>query len=145
MRNHKKGRRWWLLVVLLVTVLIACTRKVKDYPIPSSALKADGLLYVKLKNGDGRSAMDGGIWGVESKLLSHTERGCDYPCKRYMLYPRFSDQFEPWNVLVKTMREGEVRRVWLKHPDRKDPAVFDIELVSVVRTDRAGEPIIENH
>jgi ABC-type transporter Mla MlaB component len=61
-----------------------------------------------------------------------------------MLYPRFSHQFEPWNELVKTMKEGEVRRVWLKRPNRKDAAVFEIELASVVRTDSAGEPIIEN-
>lgn len=88
--------------------------------------------------------MDGEIWGVESKLISHTERGCEYPCKRYQLYKRFSRDLEPWNSLVKTMREGEIRRVWLQRPDRAEPVVFEIELASVVRTDAAGEPIIDN-
>lgn len=88
--------------------------------------------------------MEGGIWGVESKLVSHTERGCEYPCKRYQLYKRFSHHLDPWNPLVKTMREGEIRRVWLKRPDQGAPVVFEIELASVVPTDAAGEPIIDN-
>jgi hypothetical protein len=106
-------------------------------------MNAHGVLYITLKNGDGRLAMDGGIWGVESKLISHTERGCAYPCTRYMLYKRFSHQLEPWNPLVKTMREDEVRRVWLQRPNGEF-AVFEIELASVVRTDNRGAPIVEN-
>jgi hypothetical protein len=81
--------------------------------------------------------------GIETKLVSHTEPGCKYPCKRYLLYPRLSKQPEPWNVVVKTMRKGEVRRVWLGLPERNKTVVYEIELASVVRTDRAGEPIIE--
>ena len=144
MRRHDKWLRSFLLHVFVVTAVVACSKQVKRYPIPPDASRADGLVYVKLKSGDGRSAMEGAIWGVASTLMSHTERGCDYPCKRFMLYPRFSRQLEPWNGLVKTMREGEVRRVWLTLPGRTDPSVFEIELAAVVRTDSAGEPIIEN-
>jgi len=60
------------------------------------------------------------------------------------LYKRFSHHLDPWNPLIKTMREGEIRRVWLKRSDRAEPVVFEIELASVVRTDAAGEPIIDN-
>jgi hypothetical protein len=129
---------------VLLMLMTACSRKVKDYPVPPNAQSVAGLRYVTLKKGDGRYAMEGGIWGVESKLVSHTERNCEYPCKRSMLYRRFSRYLEPWNPVVKTMREGEIRRVWLKRPDHAEPAVFEIELASVVRTDRAGEPIIDN-
>lgn len=129
--------------MLFVLLVVACDRKVRDYPVPPNAVKIDGLLYVRLKNGDGRPAMEGGIWGVEARLLSHKERGCAYPCTRYMLYKRFSWQLEPWNALVRTMREGEIRRVWLRQPNG-GRTVFEIELRSVVRTDAHGTPIIEN-
>jgi hypothetical protein len=132
-----------LCCVAALLAVLACSRKVKDYPVPPDARQADNLRYVTLREGDGRAAMEGGIWGVESKLVSHTERKCEYPCKRYMLYRRFSPYLEPWNALVKTMREGEVRRVWLQRPG-KEIVVFEIELASVVRTDSAGEPIIEH-
>ncbi|HEY0160043.1 MAG TPA: hypothetical protein VGF28_22340 [Thermoanaerobaculia bacterium] len=131
------------LVVFLILSL-GCSRKVKDYPVPRAAQKLDGMVCVTLRHGDGPPAMSGGIWGVESRLMSHTEQGCAYPCKRYLLYPRLSQQLEPWNGVVRTMREGEVRRVWLTLPQHNEPRVYDIELASVVRTDSAGEPIIEN-
>jgi hypothetical protein len=129
---------WFLLLG------IGCDREVKHYPLPQDAQKVNGLRYVMVRHGDGPTAMSGGIWGVESRLLSHTERGCEYPCRRYMLYPRFSKQLEPWNAVVRTMKEGEVRRVWLLSPDRDAPVVYDVELASVVRTDRSGEPIVDN-
>jgi hypothetical protein len=51
-------------------------------------------------------------------------------------------QLEPWNALVQTMREGEVRRVWLTLPHRSRPYVYDVNLASVVRTDKEGSAII---
>lgn len=135
---------WRSIAIAVLVMAVACSRKVKEYPTPSDAIQLGALQYVTIEVGSGRRALDGEIWGVESRLVSHTERGCDYPCKRYMLYRRFSPQFEPWNGLVKTMREGEIRRVWLKRRGRKDPVVFEIELASVVRTDTRGEPIIDN-
>ena len=144
MVRHFASVRLFLVLVVGGVLLLTCSRKVKDYPIPRGASRAGGLLYVTLRAGDGRPAMDGGIWGVETRLVSHTERGCSFPCTRYLLYPRFSPYLEPWNGVVRTMREGEIRRVWLNAPERSEPAVFEIELASVIRTDSAGKAIIEN-
>jgi hypothetical protein len=132
------------IAIAVLVVAVACSGKVKEYPEPSGAIPLGNLRYVPLVAGRGRAALDGEIWGVESTLVSHRERGCDYPCKRYLLYRRFSPQLEPWNALLRTMREGEIRRVWLKLPGRNEPVVFEIELASVIRTDARGEPIIDN-
>ena len=61
-----------------------------------------------------------------------------------MTYPRFSARLEPWNPLLKSMHRGEVRRVWLTLPGKKEPLVYDIRLALVVRTDASGDPIVEN-
>lgn len=74
MRDHIRLVRACSLCFVFI-VVVGCTRKVRDYPTPASALSVDHLRYVVLKKGDGRFAMDGGIWGVESGLVSYTERG----------------------------------------------------------------------
>jgi hypothetical protein len=127
----------------LSVLLLGCDlREVKTFPVPKGAhgVTAD-MQYVTLRSGTGLAAMDGGIWGVETLLLSHRERDCHYPCEHYALYRRFDWHLDPWNPLVKTMREGETRRVWLKVPNRSEPLVYDVTLASVVKTDSAGEPV----
>jgi hypothetical protein len=133
-----------VIVLCAVSWASACSRKVADYPIPPNAARTDGLAYVVLHPGRGLPAMQGGIWGVQTRLISHTERGCNYPCETFLLYRRFSDEPHPWNGLVKDMRQGEVRRVWLISPKNREPLVYEVELASVVRVDSAGKPVVDD-
>jgi hypothetical protein len=131
------------LVMFACVVLGACSRKVRQYDIPRDAVVEGSFRSVRLKQGDGRPAMDGEFWAIRVRLMSHAQRGCAYPCEVYLSFPRFDSQLEPWNKLVKTMREGEVRRVWFVLPEDREPRVYEIELARVSRSNSAGEAINE--
>ena len=112
-----------------------------DYPVPDGAQQTkSGVKYVVIRPGDGAPATAGDIWGVEEKLVSHAAPDCSHPCTRYMLRPiahPYHDRYRDWLV---TMREGEIRRVWLVGADGK-MRVFEFELASVIKTDAAGNPV----
>ena len=128
----------------MLAVCASCERRIAEYPVPIGAQQTpSGTKYVVVKAGDGDPATVGGIWGVEEKLVSHSHPGCPIPCTRYMLRPvadRYHDQFREWLV---TMREGEIRRVWLEGDDGTT-RVFEFKLASVVKTDAAGNPVYTN-
>lgn len=132
------------LAAVIALCAVRCDRgKVADYPIPPNAARAGRLTYVVLHPGNGSPANEGGIWGVKAKLISHRRPGCDYPCETYLLYRR-NDRSQPWGDLVSDMRQGEIRRVWLTSRNRSEPLVYEVELVSVVRVDSSGKPVVDD-
>ena len=131
-------------LLVLVVQLAACQRRVVDYPVPRSArVASNGMKYVVLRPGDGRAASAGGIWGIEWKLVSHTKPGCEFPCTTYALHPARDARIAQWRALLVTMREGEVRRVWVRWPGKEEEA-YEVALASVVKTDAAGNAVIEH-
>jgi hypothetical protein len=103
-----------------------------------------GMKYIVLHSGAGRPAADGTIWGIQWKLVSHSQRGCKYRCTTYVLDEKSDRRFKPWVELAGTMREGEVRRVWVTWPGERESKTYEVELASVVMTDAMGNPIIDN-
>lgn len=129
------------LAIVLVLIAAGCEREVRKYPVPDGAITTrDGDKFVVIRAGDGPMASSGQIWGVEEKLISHSEPDCPYPCKRYMLRPVSDPYHDDKREWLRTMREGEIRRFWMKGKDGT-VRVFEFEMGSVIKTDSAGEPI----
>jgi len=140
--HMRSGMVWSLLIIVVAS---ACERSVGGYPVPSGARTAsNGMKYVVVRAGTGAAAGDGGIWGVKWTLLSHEKPGCEYPCTVQGLHSSSDSRFGPWRNVLSTMREGEVRRVWVTWPGEEHLKTYDVELSSVVRTDSAGNPVYEN-
>jgi len=130
--------------LLVLALSVSCERRVADYAVPTHALRTRfGIEYVVVRPGDGEPATAGGIWGVEEKLVSHSVPGCPYPCTRCMLRPVADPYHNEYREWLLTIREGEIRRVWLVGADGKT-RVFEFKLASVVKTDTAGNPVYVN-
>ncbi len=124
--------------------LIACARKVADYPVPPSAtVTASGLRTVVIKPGSGASAKDGELYGVNWVLLSHTKRGCEYPCVEREFFPRSELKDPRWREIILMMRQGETRRVWIVEKPKQEPRVYDVILASVDRLGPDGQAIVD--
>jgi hypothetical protein len=60
-----------------------------------------------------------------------------------MLRPAAHRRHRELGDWLATMREGEIRRMWMRGKDGTT-RVYDIEMASVILTDSAGQPIIDN-
>jgi hypothetical protein len=138
-------RRNRFCITMIITLLcMACERRVANYPLPAVAQTSGAFTHVVVRPGDGPSAQVGGIWGVKWTLLSHAQRDCTHPCSVEGLYPKADPHFKVWQEILKSMHEGEVRRVWVTWPGERDIKTYDVELLSVVKTDAAGHPVDTN-
>jgi hypothetical protein len=118
---------------------------VRSYPVPDGAVTQGEYTWSVLRVGTGRRAMDASYWGVRSRMISHRLKGCDYPCGTLVVHRRFSPNLDPWNPLLRGMRQGEVRRVWWTPPGESERRVYEIELAVAAREDANGDPLNDSN
>lgn len=130
--------------VLSAMLVLACERKIADYPIPANATTTkSGVRYITLRTGTAESALDGELYGVNSVLISHTKRGCDHPCEQRDMMPRSELKDDRWRDLILSMHEGETRRMWIVEKPNEEPRVYDVTLASVDRLGSDGQAVVD--
>jgi hypothetical protein len=140
---HERGVIRIALLAVALGSVVACTREVRHFPVPSDAkATVSGAKYIVLREGHGQPAVKFQIWGVEEKLISHKMPDCAYPCTWYMTRPATAEHHDSNRDWLGTMREDEARRVWLTGDDG-EIYVYEFTMASVFRTDEHGEPIYE--
>lgn len=105
-----------IVAALAAVIVVCCSRRVANHPVPENARSAGAIRYVVLREGTGLSGRDGVIWSVRWTLLSHTQPGCDHPCVSDALLEKSDERFTPWRELLSSMKEFELRRVWITEP-----------------------------
>jgi hypothetical protein len=133
-----------ITTLVVSTVIFGCVRKVADYPVPANALTlSSGVRCVTIKPSKGQPATAGELYGVNWTLLSHTKRGCTYPCEERELLPRAELKDARWREVILSMHEGEVRRVWIVEKPKQEARVYDVVLASVDRLGPDGQAIVD--
>ena len=133
-----------ITTLVLSIVTFGCVRKVADYPVPANASTlSSGVQCMTIKSSKGEPATGGELYGVNWTLLSHTKRGCTYPCEERELLPRSELKDPRWREVILSMREGEIRRVWIVEKPKQEPRVYDVALASVDRLGPDGQAIVD--
>lgn len=142
--REEKVRSAQIATLVLSIVICGCVGKVAEYPVPANASTlSSGVRCVTIKPGKGETATAGELYGVNWTLLSHTKRGCTYPCEERELLPRAELKDARWREVILSMREGEVRRVWIVETPKQEPRVYDVVLASVDRLGPDGQAIVD--
>jgi hypothetical protein len=141
-RFHAVRRMRALLLATAVVVAIlavACVGKSRSPEVPAGAeVTNDGVRWIRLRPGQGRLGTDGRFWSVDWSYIPPDDFG-------QHVYNGSPDTslYDPFRSNLLTMREGELRRVWL--PDgRGGHLAAHLHLEAVFQADSNGEPITRN-
>lgn len=131
-------RKRSLTVCVAIVALLACSDRPAGPALPSEARVAvDGSRWIQLKAGSGKLGAHSVWWSLDWR-----EFPCDPGFCPHVYNGRADSKiYDPFRANVLQMREGEVRRIWLRS---RDGYVYDVHLERVFETDGKGEPIIVN-
>lgn len=129
----------FVLVSLICVLATSCADK-PTLPVPVGAKQtADGARWILVRSGHGLRGADSRWWSVDWEYVPKDDDGKH-------VYNGSSDMpiYDPFRSNLLSMREGEIRRVWVPRADGKGYWVADLHLERVFKMDSNGEPIITN-
>ncbi len=100
-------------------------------------MTADGVRWLRRTSGAGRLGAQTEWWSVD-----WSEVRCDDACDHVYNGHRRETKYDAFRSNLLTMREGEVRRLWVPRHDKDGFWVVDVRLYEVYDTASDGGPLI---
>ena len=132
-------RAGWIMCFVAAAAALSCaTEPAGSLPPAGAQTTADGVRWLRVKKGTGRLGAQAEWWSVTWRDVP-----CPYECEHVYNGHRGTELYDPFRSNLLSMKEGEVRRLWIPRRDNKERFwTADVELYEVYATASAGGPLI---
>lgn len=127
-----------ILCFVAAAAALSCgTDHVSSLPPAGAHTTEDGVRWLIVRAGTGRLGAQAQWWSV-----TWSDVPCRHECEHIYNGHRGTKLYDPFRSNLLSMREGEVRRLWIPRSDKDGFWTADVQLYEVYATASDGGPLI---